>query len=156
MNMKEKQCMIGTVKAYIDGDKVFDSRNLILDSGLVYLASLLGGLTGEGVDFGIESIAVGDNEPPEGPDATQTDLEGAELGEGETTASLPDDGIVRFVSNITNTSGSTETHHEAVLTNEYDVGIGNRTCLSRVLLGTGIEVLDGQTITYIWEITFGR
>jgi len=154
--IKNKFSLKGRLIAKKNDEIIFDSNNLILDTGIEYLLKLL---TGETVDtetdYGIESISIGDGEDVE--DETQTDLQGTELDESNVTSEYDIiNNEIYFYGTIENNSGSTITHHEAVLTNNYDVGKGNRTCLSRIKFDESIDLEDGELIEYIWLIEISR
>lgn len=154
--MKDKLEIKGRLMIKNDDKIIFDSGNLILDTGLEYLATLLAGETSSDEDeHGIESIAIGDDSSDE--TESQTDLVGEELEDLEITEYNKIDNEVYFNGYYENNTGSDVTHYEAVLTNNYDAGKGNRTCLSRISFGDdGSVIPDGDYVEYIWLIKFDR
>lgn len=147
--MNDELEMKGTVKIIKNGKTIKTINNLILDTGLDATAQLLGGLNSQS-EF--DTIAVGDD--PSETEETQEDLQGSQLNYIATTNENPDTGIIRFIGEIENTSGDTSTHYEAVLADGTTKG--DRVCLSRVIMPDGVELLDGESITYLWRITISR
>lgn len=159
--MEEKINLYGKVTVIIDDEKVFESDNMILAEGYDYVAKLIGGYTGEGSSFGIESIAVGNDGAS--PSLTNDDLIGSQINEGEiideesglVSGTEDNEAKMRLVADITNNSSNPRTHEEAVLTNNYDASQSERECLSRISFGEGVVVEPDFTVRYIWDIIVG-
>lgn len=151
----------GRVVAKIDGKKLLEEDNLILKTGYDYIANLIGGYTGEGASFGVESIVVGDN--GDSAKLSQTDILGNQLNEGlidDTESGLVsgtdnDRAELKLKTLVTNNSGHETTHKELALVNTSGTTTGNRISLSRIVLnnGNGLTIENGVEVTYIWYIT---
>lgn len=169
--MKGEITLKGKVKVKKNG-KIVNETNMILDVGLERMTRLLLYHTDGNESAGGESdfedgdiipmshVTIGD-----GNDETQEymeDIQGNVLEEEEISVELSevltpdmpgvDQYITRFVAEFEECDPNT--HYEAVLADD-EHGL-DRTCLARVVLGDGIEVQDGEDITYIWEIFVQR
>ena len=152
--IKNKIKVEGRLIAKKNDKIIYDSKNLLLDTGIEYVLKLL---AGDNIDtetsYGLESIAIGDSNAVETEE--QEDLQGSEIDEEQITFNIVNNQLY-LSAEFTNNSGSTITHTEFVLTNNYDAGIGNRTCLSRIVLDKPIELKDEEYIEYVWLIEISR
>lgn len=152
--IKNKIKVEGRLIAKKNDKIIYDSKNLLLDTGIEYVLKLL---AGDNIDtetsYGLESIAIGDSNAVETEE--QEDLQGSEIDEEQITFNIVNNQLY-LSAEFTNNSGSTITHTEFVLTNNYDAGIGNRTCLSRIVLDKPIELEDEEYIEYVWLIEISR
>lgn len=126
-----------------DGTKLWESDNLILNSGVGCVVSMIGVTTRKPYSI----IAVGTSAAT--ANVSQSGLQGNSLRDGSTTVSMS--ALNQFRAHTIFEPGSDETHYEAVFAND-DV-TGSHNCLSRVVMPDGINIEANKEITYTWEIT---
>lgn len=167
--IEDKVKIEGRLKAFSeDGKKLLDTKNHILDVGLDYIVKILGtSYTGSEIwyndttseEYGIESVAVGDDNTTASDD--DTDLIGSQVNEGlvdrdDDGYGLLETGRFSFVFPVSNNSGSDEIHWEAVITNNGGVSKGDRICMSRIPFDNEVILPDGEEIKYTWELILSR
>jgi len=170
--IEEDMKIKGRLRAYDeDGNKIFDKQNYILNDGMDYIVKILAGdyggteawySTTDGEEYAVESIVIGDNETKYyNIDTEITDIQGNQVNEGavDTTDAryeLVDTGHWSFVFSVTNDTTEEQSHHEAAITNNYNVPATDRLCISRIGYEEPISVEAGGTIVYVWDLILSR
>lgn len=176
--IEEDMKIKGRLRAYDeDGNKLMDKQNYILDDGMDYIVKILGGSydgsetwyndptvdsSNKGIEYAVESIAIGDNGTKYyNIDTEITDIQGNQVNEGavDTTDAryeLVDTGHWSFVFSVTNDTTEEQSHHEAAITNNYNVTATDRLCISRIGYEEPISVEAGGTIVYVWDLILSR
>ena len=141
----------GNLKIYKNNKLINEFKNMVLDTGLNII---IGRLISDTEYNKISKMVVGDGNVA--VEATQTTIQGSYVNSNDITPNYNLDGTAMLEAEMTGAVGG-ETHWEIILCEDFtDFGVDNPKTYARILFPESVELLEAETINYVWEIVFKR
>jgi hypothetical protein len=131
---------------------VYDGKNLIVDSGLSGIVTVLAQTTAPGTDYAVTILRAGDSNIA--PATTQTGLQGTQVGPDKAFSVVTIDsggvpGLLEFETFLATTEGNGQ------VIREVGLFFTNGNMLSRQVIGE-ISKTSAITVKFNWRIQFSR